>query len=131
MRGRRDSFAVPFIDWHYTADKLVPGGFMIVDDIQLVTGRLLADFMDADPHWERVRYEEARFAVFRKLTHPVHGPGWWTQPYVVDSNPVRHIRAVRAVPHGPGYNALVAVYARLPPSAQALYRRLRSVLRKE
>jgi hypothetical protein len=96
----------------------------------LVTGRLLTDFMDADPNWERVLYDETRFAVFRKLKHPVHAPGWWAQPYLVDSDPVRHINVARAVP-GPVYKALVAVYARLPHSAQALYRRLRSALRGE
>lgn len=126
------AFPIPFIDWYYTADKLVLGGFMIVDDIQLVTGRLLADFMEADPNWERVLYEEGRFAVFRKLKHPVHGPGWWTQPYVVDSNPVHRIHVARTVPPGPvsKNTRLAAIYARLPHRAQALYRRLRSVLRK-
>jgi hypothetical protein len=124
------AFPVPFIDWYYTADRLVVGGLMIVDDIQLVTGRLLADFMDADPKWERVLYEEARFAVFRKLKHPIHQGGWTVQPYVVDSNPVHKINIVRAAP-GPVYKAVLAVYARLPHGARALYRRLRRVLREE
>jgi hypothetical protein len=124
------AFPVPFIDWYYTADRLVVGGLMIVDDIQLVTGRFLADFMDADPKWERVLYEEARFAVFRKLKHPIHEGGWAVQPYVVDSNPVHKINIVRAAP-GPAYKAVLAVYTRLPHGARALYRRLRSALREE
>jgi methyltransferase family protein len=127
------AFPVPFIDWYYTADRLVVGGVMIVDDIQLVTGRLLADFMDADPKWERVLYEERRFAVFRKLKHPIHEGGWTLQPYVVDSHPVQYIDIVPAAPpRRPGRvnKALVGFYAHLPHSVQALYRRVRSVLRQ-
>jgi hypothetical protein len=128
------AFPLPFIDWYYTADQLVVGGLMIIDDIQLITGRLLADFMDADPKWERVLYEERRFAVFRKVQHPIHKGGWTGQPYVVDSNPVHQINIVRAAPapgSRPVYKAFAAVCAHLPPSAQALYRRLRRALREE
>src|SRR5262249_6623170 len=39
------AFPTPFMDWYYTADRLRVGGWMIVDDTQLVTGRILADFM--------------------------------------------------------------------------------------
>jgi hypothetical protein len=128
------AFPIPFIDWYYTADRLVVGGLMIVDDVQLVTGRLLADFMDADPCWERARQENERFAVFRKLRHPVHGRGWWLQPYVSDTNPVRHVSVVRAMPlapPGPAYRALVKIYRHLPPGAQALFRRFRRLIRKQ
>ena len=76
------AFPLPFIDWYYTADHLAVGGVMVIDDIQLVTGRLLADFMDADPKWERVLYEPLRFAAFRKLSHPIHSGTWTDQPYV-------------------------------------------------
>jgi len=125
------AFPIPFLDWFYTAETLVLGGLMIVDDIHLVTGRLLADFMDADPKWERVLYEDMRFAVFRKLKHPVHEGGWTEQPYVVDSRPVHHVNVVRAAPPGPVYKAMAAVYVRLPHSAQVLYRHLRSRLREK
>lgn len=127
------AFPIPFIDWYYTAEKLVVGGFMIVDDIQLVTGRLLADFMDADPKWERVLYEESRFAVFRKLKGPIHEGGWTMQPYVADAYPVHNVEiTIRRPPPpdpGPAYRSLAAVYARLPRRVQALYRGVRTVLR--
>jgi predicted O-methyltransferase YrrM len=124
------AFPVPFLDWYYTADHLVVGGLMIVDDIQLLTGRLLADFMDADPKWERVLYEEARFAVFRKLQHPIHTGRWEHQPFVATSAPVETVKIVRHVERAPIPPLLAAVYARLPSSAQALYRRLRHRLRE-
>ncbi len=126
------AFPLPFIDWYYTADQLVVGGLMTIDDIQLTMGRLLADFMDADPKWERVLYEERRFVVFRKVQHPIHKGGWTGQPYVVDSNPVQQINIVTAATASgsrPVYRAFAAVCAH--PSTQALYRRLRRALREE
>jgi hypothetical protein len=125
------AFPVPFIDWYYTADRLVVGGLMIVDDIQLLTGRLLADFMDADPKWARVLYEETRFAVFRKLDHPIHTGRWEHQPFVAANVPVKAVRIVRHVEKGPIPPVLAAIYSRLPSGCQALYRRLRRVLRGE
>jgi predicted O-methyltransferase YrrM len=125
------AFPVPFLDWYYTADHLLVGGLMIVDDIQLVTGRLLADFMEADPKWERVLYEEARFAVFRKLEHPIHTGRWEHQPFVATSVPVKSVRIVQHVERAPIPPVLAAIYSRLPSRAQALYRRLREVLRAD
>ena len=128
------AFPSPFIDWYYTADRLAIGGLMIVDDIQLVTGRLLADFMDADPKWDRVLYEPSRFAVYRKIGHPIHDGLWLKQPYVADSNPVHEVTIVRATADLPGtgrpvYVALRSIYARLPSTMQALYRRVRRLYR--
>ena len=128
------AFPSPFIDWYYTADRLAVGGLMIVDDIQLVTGRLLADFMDADPKWDRVLYEPSRFAVFRKVQHPIHEGRWFEQPYVADSNPVQQVTVLRAVPDlpepSPGHPVLISIYAHLPSSVQAVYRSLRRLYRR-
>jgi predicted O-methyltransferase YrrM len=128
------AFPSPFVDWYYTADRLVVGGFMVVDDIQLVTGRLLADFMDADPKWERVLYEVTRFAVYRKLKHPIHDARWWEQPYVVAGSPVKQIAVVRDEPAPCGrprwQRVLVRVYGRLPGWTQAVYRRARALWRR-
>ena len=128
------AFPSPFIDWYYTADRLAIGGVMIVDDIQLVTGRLLADFMDADPKWDRLLYESSRFAVYRKIGHPIHDGLWFKQPYVADSHPVDHVTIVRATADLPGASspvhlALRSVYARLPSSMQAWYRKVRRLYR--
>jgi Methyltransferase domain len=64
---------VPFIDWHYAAERLKVGGLMVVDDTHLVTGAILADFMEADPGWEEVMRDGLNhFAIYRKRAQ--HGP---------------------------------------------------------
>lgn len=77
------SHALPhtFLDWFYAARRLVPGGLAVVDNTDVHTGRLLADFLAEDPDWA----PEASFpvaAVFR-LMAPFRAKGWWQQPYVV------------------------------------------------
>jgi len=77
------AFPAPAIDWYYTAEKIKPGGFVVVDDCQLVTGKQLVDFLAQETgRWEL----QARFgktAVFRKTaTGPVvEGFEWIDQPY--------------------------------------------------
>jgi predicted O-methyltransferase YrrM len=126
------AFPSPFIDWYYTADRLAIGGLMIVDDIQLITGRLLTDFMDADPKWDRVLYEPSRGA-YRKVRHPIHEGHWPKQPYVADSNPVQDVTIVRAVSDLPEasrvHPVLLNIYARLPSPVQGSYRTLRHLYR--
>jgi hypothetical protein len=92
------AFPAPFVDWCYTCESLKVGGLMIVDDLQLVTARILADFMRADHRWEEVRRDQ-RFAVYRKLVHPLHDErDWLAQDWVAASNPVAAVRVVRAGP---------------------------------
>ena len=92
------AFPTPFVDWCYTAESLKIGGLMVVDDLQLVTPRILADFMRADKRWAEVRRDH-RFAVYRKLVHPLRDErDWLAQPWVADSNPVAAVRVIRAGP---------------------------------
>jgi hypothetical protein len=77
------AFPIPFFDWWYTADKLKVGGWMIVDDTNIVTGTILAEFMRVDPKWQEITWHwSGRFAIFKKLRHPVHDGGWSAQPYL-------------------------------------------------
>jgi len=86
------------VDWCYTAEPLRVGGLMVVDDLQLVTARILADFMRADERWDEV-HRDQRFAVYRKRVHPIRDErDWLAQAWVVQSNPVAAIRVVRAGP---------------------------------
>jgi predicted O-methyltransferase YrrM len=92
------AFPAPFVDWCYTAEPLKVGGLMVVDDLQLVTARILADFMRADERWEEVR-RDGRFAVYRKRVHPIRDErDWLAQAWVAGSNPVAAVRVVRAGP---------------------------------
>ena len=71
---------------------------MVVDDLQLVTPRILADFMRADQRWAEVRRDH-RFAVYRKLVHPLRDErDWLAQAWVTGSNPVAAVRVIRARP---------------------------------
>jgi hypothetical protein len=113
------AFPVPFLDWYYGAEKLKAGGLMVVDDIHLLTGTMLADFMGADPRWEPVvRDDVNHFAIYRKRVHPVHDDDWTRQPYVHDADPTERIHVARvaptAVPQPPG----VAPGGSLPRAAE-------------
>jgi predicted O-methyltransferase YrrM len=61
------AFPAPFIDWYYTANRLKQGGCMVVDDIHLVTGTILHEFLSM----ERGRWELegtlGKTSIFRKI----------------------------------------------------------------
>jgi len=92
------AFPAPFVDWCYTAEPLKVGGLMVVDDLQLVTARILADFLRADERWEEVQRDH-RFGVYRKRVHPIRDENdWLAQAWVAGSNPVAAVRIIRAGP---------------------------------
>ena len=82
------AFPAPFIDWFYMTRHLRTGGVLVVDDVELWTGRVLADFLDGEKGiWEQVS-RTPRFAVYRleadrtlALTR-----GWQFQPHVRDNS---------------------------------------------
>lgn len=82
------SFPVPCIDWFYLTRALRQGGTMIIDDVQLWSGKIIADFLDADDAWERVVRNE-RFAGYRLLipSERVLLRRWRQQPYLVQQLP--------------------------------------------
>jgi predicted O-methyltransferase YrrM len=119
----RHGFPTPFIDWFYTARQLKTGGLMVVDDLQIATGMILADFMAADRDWEDVlRPPEQRFAVFRKAGHGVLDGDWYTQEYLKASAPVTEVRLVQCRPPAAPYRFAQSIYARQPEQVRALLR---------
>jgi predicted O-methyltransferase YrrM len=78
------AFPVPCLDWYYATRLLKKGGVMIVDDIQLWSGKILADFLEAEDVWDNIA-RTPRFAIFRLRGEPnvVLGRWWGQQPYVV------------------------------------------------
>jgi predicted O-methyltransferase YrrM len=119
------AFPAPFVDWCYTAGSLKVGGLMVVDDLQLVTARILADFMRADQRWDEVR-RDRRFAVYRKRTHPLHDErDWLAQAWVADSSPVAAVRVVRAGPLRRLLGMAAQAWAEPAQIPEAIRRRLR------
>lgn len=76
-------FPTPFLDWYFTATKLKIGGTMVVDDVQIWTGRVLKDFLIAEPEWKLIEPFSDKTAIFAKqqVYHP--WKEFEQQPYVV------------------------------------------------
>jgi glucosyl-dolichyl phosphate glucuronosyltransferase len=77
------AFPAPCIDWYYATRILKRGGVMIVDDIELWTGQILADFLDEEEVWQRLERTD-RFASYRMLddADKVLARWWGQQPLV-------------------------------------------------
>ena len=77
------AFPAPALDWYYTAEKIKPGGYLVVDDCQLVTGKQLVDFLEQETGRWKLQVRFGKTAVFRKIaTGPVvEGFEWIDQPY--------------------------------------------------
>lgn len=79
----------PYLDWYYTADRLVVGGYMIVDDLNIITGEHLYDFLRGEESAGRWKFETLidHTAIFMKTSEDLFGPHeWHSQPYLLDEH---------------------------------------------
>ena len=98
------SFPQVFIDWFYIAEALQVGGHMLVDDVHLWTGRVLRDFLAAEPEWQIVDELGGRTAIVRKVGEVDPDRVWNEQPYVLTKThlgaPTMARQSVSMVRHG-------------------------------
>ena len=76
------SFPQVFIDWFYAHQALKVGGTLIVDDVHIWTGRVLRDFLSAEPEWTLTNRWAGRAVAFRKVRQTNPAKDWADQPYV-------------------------------------------------
>ncbi len=74
-------FPIPFVDWLYAGRWLKKGGLLMVDDTQLWTGRVLKQFLLAEPGWQYEGEWAARTAVFRRMQEGEMATEWCCQPF--------------------------------------------------
>lgn len=113
------SFPQVFIDWFYVAGALRSGATLIVDDTHVWTGRVLRDFLDAEPGWSLDTELLGRTAVFIKSGDPGLERVWYEQPYVAKrtgfGRPLSKARqAASLVRHGQASVLVEELRGRLP-----------------
>jgi hypothetical protein len=110
-------FPLPFLDWFYMSQYLKSGGLVIVDDVQIWTGRVLFDFLSSEPDWNIEHAERLEFFGARRAGPPTYSE-WTDQPYVLKKSytNISTSRGRRAV--GNAFS-----YSRVGRSALAIARR--------
>jgi Methyltransferase domain len=92
----KHAFPWPMLDWFFTADKLRQGGIMLIDDVQLPSVSVLAEFMQVDPAWKMVHNFFGKTVAFEKLRPSIHEVSWHMQPFnMVSVAPPSLIRRIR------------------------------------
>ena len=81
----KHAFPWPIIDWFYTVDRLNKNGILLVDDVHLISGSILVEFMQVDPRWQLVKKFDKRAVAFRKEAESIHDVAWHMQPYLMES----------------------------------------------
>jgi predicted O-methyltransferase YrrM len=94
------AFPYPFIDWYFTAGALKAGALLIVDDVHIATGTILADFLEGESGWDRVA-RNRRFAAFRRGSERLMPSNDWKgQPYLATSFPTSRAILIPERPKG-------------------------------
>jgi len=116
------AFPAPFLDWFFTAKRLVVNGCVIVDDTQLKSVRTLRDFLETEQgRWALV----ARFKrtdIFRKISHNVFIGEWYTQPY--GAKPYISLQDRLRSPVRPKFVAVVKLFPPLYRACKAVRNRM-------
>lgn len=73
-------FPTPIVDWYYAAGRLREGGLCVLDDVHLPAVRVVTDFLDADPRWERAA-GDGKWIAYRRLTGGVLYDEFTAQPW--------------------------------------------------
>lgn len=89
------SFPQAFLDWFYLAEPLAVGGTLLIDDVHIWTGRVLRDFLAAEPEWDLADELLGRTAVFVKRAPYRTGKGWDEQPYVLRQSRLKTVARAR------------------------------------
>jgi hypothetical protein len=76
------SFPQVFIDWFYTAQALKIGGRLMLDDVHVWTGRILRDFLAAEPAWRIDDELGGRTTLLTKVGEVDPDQLWVDQRYV-------------------------------------------------
>jgi glucosyl-dolichyl phosphate glucuronosyltransferase len=94
--GGDHAFPAPCIEWHFMTRILKRGGIVIVNDVEIWSRRVLADFLEEEEVWERLERTE-QFAAFRMLVDAerVLARWWGEQPLVVRRSSKKPVRRSR------------------------------------
>lgn len=79
----KHAFPWPMVDWFFTADRLKCGGLLLLDDANVRSVAVVADFMRADPGWQLVQDFGGKTLVFRKVRDKTLDVAWHMQPWTV------------------------------------------------
>lgn len=77
-------FPIPFMDWYFFSLNMKVGGYVIIDDCHLWTGRVLQEFLTSEDAWERVQPFTYKTWIFKKVKDFNFNAEWTQQPYQVD-----------------------------------------------
>lgn len=91
----KHAFPWPMLDWYYCADKLHRGGLLLLDDVQLSSVAVVAEFMTADPGWELVR-DFGKTHAYRKTRDTVLDVSWDMQPWTVRGRRATGVQYLRS-----------------------------------
>lgn len=79
------AFPIPFLDFFYVARHMQLGSVLVVDDTQIVTGRILQDFLASErDRWRQVVKFETAVAFERLGGDLIDGAGWLSQPFCAE-----------------------------------------------
>jgi len=90
----KHAFPWPIIDWFYTADRLVTGGLMMLDDSNLPAVRVVVDFLKVDRRWKFQAKPGGNTVVFRKCASGIHDVAWHMQPWNLTNAGTRSLRSL-------------------------------------
>ncbi len=79
-------FPTVFMDWYYISSWLKIGGLLIIDDLQIWTGGILKEFVNAEREWELIEIFENKTAVFVKKEEYLPWKDFGGQPYVIQQS---------------------------------------------
>jgi predicted O-methyltransferase YrrM len=111
-------FPLPFIDWFYMEQCLRSGGVVIVDDIQIWTGRVLYQFLSKEPNWIIDHVEPFEFFAAHRTAPVSEANEWNNQPYVLRRSFTTNSTSLSRKAFG-----YIFTYSRLLLSALAIARR--------